>query len=648
MSAIWGVWHRDGRPRAALDTRGMLRRLSEYGRDRQTQWSGGAAIGLGAALTCTLPEDNHDRQPLTSLASGAVLVASLRLDNRAELAHKLGIPEAALAAMADAAVLLAAWDRWDVDLVQHLIGDFAFAVWDPRHRRLFAARDPFGGRALHYFEKGPLFAFATAPKGLHVLPEAPRALNAPMIAGRLALLPETGDSCFFEGIRRLPSGHTLSVTQSDLRVARYWSFDTGKRVALANDGEYVEAFRELLDEAVRCRLRARGPVGSMLSGGLDSSTVTATAALLLRRRGKTLNAYTGVPTPGFDGWTPPDRFGDEGPHAATVAAMHPNVSHRLVAPAPLCPLDAMPEIRQWTETPGGHFCMSPARKAMAATLAADGVTTVLTGAGGNLTISYDGIHLLPALLRQGRCLRWLREARALAATRYLHRWRSIAIVSFGPFAPMPLWKMLLRERPGKVMNPISATSMIHPRVLASGELDALSNATGWDLSGRPASDGRRLRASAIRRYDLGGGGAVGCAPDGVDYRDPTADRRLVEFLLAIPEEQFLRNGETKSLLRRAMAGRISETVLRERRKGLVGADWYLRVAPYRDRFARVLEDFRESPVLRHYLDLDRMGRLVDRWPDDNWDSPRVATEYRAGFCRAIAAGGFIRWVERGN
>ena len=644
MSAIWGIWHRDGRPRAGLDVERMHARLACYGQDAHRQWTGDeSSVAMGLAATYTLPEEDEDGQPYTT-RDGSVLIGHVRLDNRAELISELGLRGAGVP---DMEILARAWERWGEETAPRLLGDFAFTAWAPGERRLYCVRDPLGIRPLHYAVCGPLFAFATAPKGLHALDEFPRRPDAGMIAGRLALLPESGAQSFFENIHRVPPAHLLMVSEDHVRVERYRNLDTAKRIEFQRDGEYVEAFLARFDEAVRCRIRSRGPTGSLLSGGLDSSSVTTSAAMQLAAKGEGLDVYTSVPAPGFNGNTPANRFGDEGPHAASVAAMYPNIRHHLVPPSSACPLDLMADAQSWTDSPGGHFCMSPSAHAISALQAQHGVRTVLSGVGGNMTISYDGIHLLPSLIRGGSWIRWLREARALRGSGYLPHWRAIAMVSAGPMMPARLWKLLLRDRPEKVLGRFTGRAMLEPEWVRSGELEALSKARQWDVWSRPVSDGRTFRARAIGRLD-GAGSASAGAPNGTEYRDPTVDLRVIEFLLAIPEDQFLRNGQTKWLLRRAMSGRLSPLVLKERRKGLAGADWYLRVAPYRDRFAAAIEECGASPILTRLLDLSRMRRLIDQWPRANWDSMRVANEYRMGLCRAISMGQFVRWVEQGN
>lgn len=597
-------------------------------------------MALGCALDATLPEDQHDCQPLHSSNDASVLVADLRIDNRQELWRDLGIDGDAGRSMADSTLLRAAWNRWGESTMDRLVGSFAFAVWEPRRQRLICVRDHFGRRALHYIEQGSLFAFCSAPKGLHALPGVRRELDRTMIATRLALLPEARDRSYFRGIKRLPPGHMIVVERNSVQVRRYWRLDTERRVTFSRDSEYIENFRDLFDEAVRCRLRSPGPVGSMLSGGFDSSSVTATAARLLAADGQPLTAFTGVPAAGFvENSARPGEFGNEGAHAASVAALYPNLKHILVPPTQACPLDLLAGPRAWKETPGGHPCMMPSADAMADRERAHGMRTVLVGAAGNLTISYDGLHLLPGLIRQGRWIRWAGEAAALAETGEL-RGGAILRYTFRHFVPKAL-----RRQSDRIRN-LPGHSMIHPGFIASGELSGILEAARRDVGLPEGWDGRKRRAAAFRRVDHSAAGGLGI--NGVNYRDPTIDRRLVEFCLAIPEEQFLHHGQPKALLRRAMAGRLPSLILEERRSGRVGADWYLRVSPYRDRFAESVEHVASSGSASQFLDVPRMRRLIDRWPRDGWSNRSVENDYRLALCRGLAIGEFICWVEEGG
>src|SRR5664279_4326575 len=135
MTAIAGLWRFDGRPDVADGCARMLAAQEMYGPDAVGQWSEDG-VALGRRLMRILPEDKFDRQPLTGGGGKYVLVADVRLDNRDELTAKLQIPDSPARGLCDAAILLAAFERWDDACFDHLLGDYAFAVWDSERRRL--------------------------------------------------------------------------------------------------------------------------------------------------------------------------------------------------------------------------------------------------------------------------------------------------------------------------------------------------------------------------------------------------------------------------------------------------------------------------------------------------------------------------------
>src|SRR6516164_6275229 len=276
MTALAGLWRFDGLPDAAEGCARMLVAQEVYGPHHGAQWSD-SAVALGRRLMRVLPEDAFDRQPLIGGEGRYVLVADLRLDNRDELTEALRIPEPQARTLCDAAILLAAVERWDESCLERLVGDYAFAVWDCVRRRLLLARDPLGQRPLHYHRSKDLFAFASMPKGLHALSEVPYAPNEERIAEFLALMPETGSQSFFHGVERVEPGHVVSMTLDGLTSRRYWQ-PSASRLELRRPEDYSEKLRALLDQAVKCRLRGAGDVGVCLSGGLDSGAVASTAA----------------------------------------------------------------------------------------------------------------------------------------------------------------------------------------------------------------------------------------------------------------------------------------------------------------------------------------------------------------------------------
>ena len=340
MTALAGLWRFDGRPDAADGCARILASQQLYGPHAVAQWTAGD-VALGRRLMRVLPEDAFDRQPLISGHGRYVLVADIRLDNRNELTDTLQIPSSQSRSLCDAAILLAAIERWEESCIDRVVGDYAFALWDSVRRRLLLVRDPLGQRPLHYHRGNKFFAFASMPKGLHALPEVPYAPDEDRIAESLVLMPETGTQSFFRGIERVEPGHVVTVTATGFSARRYWQ-PRRQTVALRGPEEYSDAIRELLDQAVRCRLRgAEDKVGADLSGGFDSGAVAATAARLLAPSGGRVVAFTAVPREGYEDSPPRNRLVDEGPYAAATAALYPNIEHVLIRSEGRSPLDGL-------------------------------------------------------------------------------------------------------------------------------------------------------------------------------------------------------------------------------------------------------------------------------------------------------------------
>src|SRR6185503_6779776 len=245
MSALAGLWYFEGQGDAADGCARMLRAQEVYGLDAGGQ-AGRPGIALGRRLMRTLPEDRFDRQPLTGGDGRFVLVADLRLDNRDDLIDRLDILPTRAAGLSDAAILLAAIERWEEGCLDHLVGDYAFALWDDARRRLLLARDPLGWRPLHYHRGDGFFAFASMPKGLHALPQIPYAPDEEAVADFLAVLPETGTRTFFRGIERVEPAHLATVTHAEVKVRRYWT-PVRRTLSFARPEDYAEKAREILD-----------------------------------------------------------------------------------------------------------------------------------------------------------------------------------------------------------------------------------------------------------------------------------------------------------------------------------------------------------------------------------------------------------------
>jgi asparagine synthase (glutamine-hydrolysing) len=623
----------------------MLAALQIYGPHDVRQWSDGP-LAMGHRLFRTLPEDTYDRQPLQSRDSRFTLVADVRLDNRDELTAALGLPAGDAGQLCDAALMLASLERWDEGAVNRLVGDYAFALWDARAQRLLLARDFLGQRPLHYHRGRGFFAFASMPKGLHALPEIPRAPDEQMVTEFLTLMPQHGPRTYFKDIARVEPAHLVSITCDDVSSRRYWQPQRPSAGQQRSD-DYVEGLRHHLDQAVRSRLRGvNGVVGANLSAGLDSAAVTATAARLLTPTSGKVVAFTAVPRKGYDGPDPRNRFGDEGPLAAATAAMYPNIEHVLIRSGHTSPLDGSDRSFFLFDRPMLNLCNTVWINAINQAARQRKLDIVLTGDMGNMSLSYTGLELLPELLRSGRIIKLWREAAKLVANTGM-RWRGALAQTFGPFTPVWLWDWANATFTGQRQDILSYTAIRAER-LAELDLAALATERDLDFSYRPWKDGFAMRLWVMGRNDAGNINTGTLAGWGIDRRDPTADKRLVEYCLSIPTEQYLRNGDTRALAKRALADRLPQSVLNEQKKGYQAADWHEGLTAARADVAAELDRLAACAPAAQALNIGRMQKLVENWPKSGWERDGVRQAYRQALLRGISAGHFLRKASGAN
>mgnify|MGYP001241948269 CR=1 FL=1 len=274
MSAIAGIVHFDGVPvpHGLIEkmTSAMVRR-GPAGIDHRVY----GAVALGQCMLRTTPESLEEHQPLSSEDERFVLVMDGRVDNFEELRRELLAHGARLRDRSDAELVLRAYEVWGEDCPDRIIGEFVFFIWDARRQRLFGARDAAGTRHFYYHAGNGWFAFASEIKGLLALERIEPRLNESRLLDYLVVEFDRDDEIgsFYQGIDRMPAGHAMSVTDRGVKTWRYWNPGDLPALDFASLEECAEAFLEQLRVVVKCRLRSIGPVGAMLSGGMDSSSI---------------------------------------------------------------------------------------------------------------------------------------------------------------------------------------------------------------------------------------------------------------------------------------------------------------------------------------------------------------------------------------
>lgn len=569
MSGIFGLLNTDGAPIAERDLARMAAPLERRGPEGTGIWYDGVA-GLGHTLLATTPEAVHERLPLRHPASGCVITADARLDNRPELLSALGLHDRT-ADIGDAEVILRAYLAWGEACLERLLGDFVFAIWNPRVHTLFCARDHFGLRPIYYHHTpGRFFACASEPRAILNLPQTPYRINEGRIADFLVNELEGIDktSTFFEEVYRLPPAHTLTVTPEGITKLCYWTLEPGPELRLRSDEDYAEAFLEVFTEAVRCRLRSAGPVGSMLSGGMDSGSVVAVARGLLAEQGRgPLLTFSAV--------------GPDPDTCVETRAIHAAMTMDGLAPHTICfsDLDAlMPELEELTwdlDEPFDNHMTLP--RAVYLTARRAGVKVVLDGVGGDIVLA-EGTHLA-RLLRRGRW--WKAWHEAVLQDRFwgghYPAWQSFyhsARTAFVPDSARRLRHRLtaagrMRRRVEQRMRGV----LIHPafaaRISLSGRLAVLD---GHGSPGLMPDYGRERAKAVLHPYQTVGRERYDrvAATLALEPRAPFLDRRLVEFCLQLPGGQKLDEGWPKAILRRATVNRLPDAVRWRRGKEHLG------------------------------------------------------------------------------
>ena len=276
MSAITGIYDRNDQLVEYNQIKEMNDRLAHRGLNGSQVWVKGS-VALGHQMLHTTPESLKENLPFQE--DGVVITADARIDNRRELSEKLNIKDEI--EVSDSYFILKSYQKWGENCPEELIGDFAFVIWDEREEKLFCARDHTGVKPFYYYLSEEIFIFATEIKAILTIPTIPNKLNEKKLA--LFIMRDMLDQelTFYENIKCLPAAHTISLKKNKFSKTNYWKLNPDLNIEMDSEEDYAKAFRDIFTEAVRCRLRSNFPIGSELSGGLDSSSVVCTAKKIL-------------------------------------------------------------------------------------------------------------------------------------------------------------------------------------------------------------------------------------------------------------------------------------------------------------------------------------------------------------------------------
>lgn len=505
-----------------------------------------------------------------------LVVADARIDDRPDLLRRLDLVGSQIS---DAALIAHAWRRWGDAAPTELLGDYAFAVFEKSADRLWLVRDALGFRPLCFRSHQSSSAFCSMPSWLIV------DINAatPLMADRAAT-SRTTPLTWFANVEQVQPGEIVLLRADGARRSFWWRPSTAPSFAGAREDLLLET-RRALECAVADRLGQETQVACHLSAGLDSMSVAVTAAELLSERGGSISAITARPGPGHSLITPPGRLVDESTHAANVAAHHGNMQHVVVDSDHRSIAVDLIEARSRFDQPltnPSNFGWFAASCSAAIDAGAD---RLLIAQSGNYSLSPEAGDFWWSLLwREG-------------AAGFIAEWRR-----------KPSWKRAIKE-----LSRGTAATRARPHIY------------------------RRL--AALRSLDPGPF-LKGFELQGLQILDPTADRRLVELALTVPENLLVRNGDRRWLARELLRGRVPDKVLDEPRRGFQAADWLSRLRAEADVLGPMLDQATALGLAR-FDESAALLRTIATTFDQKLDGParsRLAPDLAAAAFALACAG----------
>ncbi|WLQ13942.1 asparagine synthase-related protein [Hahella aquimaris] len=629
MSGLAGLYHSQ-KVVTEADMRAMSDAMSHRGPDGRNIWRR-TQLGFCHNMLHTTPESLFEVLPAQSNDRQVVITADARLDNREELASALGIDRYDLSLLGDSHLVLRAYRHWDLACVNHFLGEFCFAIWDKGKHRLFIANDPMGTRSLLYYHSADLFAFATDVKALLAAQGVDKKLDeagfAILASGRRREAPER--TCF-EGVTRLTGGERLivyppSAGQMGWKIEKssYYSFQP-QPLNFQSPEETLEAFRETFRLAVTCRMRSAFPVATLLSGGLDSSSISCTAADQQHRFSHPLFALSSCLTD-QDPEQDERRFID-------IVARDKQLPVHYITPVS-GPVALLHQVHDMTSLPvnlNPHIYTALYAKAQS-----EGARIVLDGVGGEWGPSWTGEGYLQYLLQQRQ---WgkLKETVLHLSKNYSQSPRSIVHNEI----LAPLEPTFLRN----IRHKMKGYLIEENRPPLASRLQDLYAAP----SSQPLSSGQSLLNKRLQVISSGRTPREWYSPHfHIRNTFPYLDVRVLTFCLGLSDEWFVQKGWRRYFIRAAMEKTLPPEIQWRKDKRPFSPSYYRLMQADAAVYESIIHDVSATDPVRDYIDVERIKRAIKELNQRASWRPHKGVD----FARKVVDFGvqslvFLRWFQR--
>ncbi len=436
----------------------------------------------------------------------------------------------------------------------------------------------------------------------------------------------------YKNIFPLKPAHTLKITANSFEENRYWTLEATPPVRFKTDNEYVATFKELYTQAVKCRLTESEEIGSTLSGGLDSGSITALATMELKRQGKRLQTFSSVPFFDVSNFPNKNKIGDETELINATANHIGNIELNFIRSENLSPVQSLIKFTTLFDEPNTNVMNLYWILSLIRSVQNKKIDTLLIGQSGNSTVSWNGKF-------QG-FIDWETFIKSIDENGITNLLSTVKTHLVKPFIPSTIIKK--RRRKGRPQLNWNKCSPINSSFAEKQDfIERLQEAGQYDHSSNPRINQLRLikpkyGPSSPLWAEMG-------RLHNVWITDPTADKRILEFCASIPNDQFYRKGVDKYLYKRAMKGIVPDKVLYNERRGKQAADLQQRIMQ-KDlpEIRNLLETFKKSDICNYYLDLKRIESSISLVKKNDYFAWQQTSRV---LLRGIALGLFLQRFE---
>jgi len=592
MSGITGIFRRDGKDVDPADIKRMNDKISHRGPDGSKVWCEGP-VALGHQMLHTTPESLHETLPFEDEESGLVITADARIDNRKDLAPKLGIEDNEY--VSDSYFILKAYEKWGEKCPDELLGDFAFVIWDGK--KLFCVKDHMGVKPFYYYLSDDVVVFSTEIKALFEIQEVPHGLNETKLA--LYLMKDTFDHelTFYENIKNLPSAHFLKLDNHVIKKNRYWKLDPNLQIVLDSEEEYATVFLEIFTEAIQCRLRNAFPLGFELSGGLDSSSIVCTAKKILKQKNTNLNNVTTF-----------SRIFDETPESDERYYIKKVVSIEGIKPYfinadNVSPLENIEDILQQQDQP---FYTPHITKQIKSYKKMNelGLRVLISGQGGDQNISL-GRNYLRELAITFQWEKFVREIKAFSNNMNKPVYHTIIEKVIFPSLPHNL-KKCIKILLGRNLN------LLNNNFLEDlGVNEESYNTTLDDLNKITSKEYHYYNINQAFHETVFGTIDRRVANFNIEVRFPFYDKRIIEFCYALPSEMKFKKGWNRYVLRLAMANILPNEIQWRPHKTNLGHTYKKNLLLEKETLKKMI--YVDNKIIAKYVNLRKIQDIYEEY-----------------------------------